>query len=168
MHQSIPTISAIGFTALLPFAYDGNAVSHEAQVVRENAVSVLKVVEESEALFGAKAEAISQLMAVAAEEKQCNPDSVFLAERFVRVLPAAFPMPEFSMDPDGSISLDWIPSRARIFSVSVSQNSRLAFAWVDGTDRGHAVARFDGQQIPKRVLEGIASIYSFDQLLCYT
>jgi len=34
-------------------------------------------------------------------------------------------------------------------------NDRLAYAWLDGTDKGHAVARFDGERVPDRILEGI-------------
>jgi len=139
-------------------ANDGNAVSPEAQAVRAQAASVVKVLQQSQALFGPKAEAISQLMALAAGEQIANPISVLLAEQFVRVLPNAIPLPEFSIDPDGSISLDWIKARNQIFSLSVGANSRLAFAWLDGTDKGHAVARFDGQRVPERVIEGITSI----------
>jgi hypothetical protein len=159
MYQSIPTLGVIaGFAAMWASANDGNAVSPEAQAVRAQAASVVKVLQQSQALFGPKAEAISQLMALAAGEQIANPISVLLAEQFVRVLPNAIPLPEFSIDPDGSISLDWIKARNQIFSLSVGANSRLAFAWLDGTDKGHAVARFDGQRVPERVIEGITSI----------
>jgi hypothetical protein len=159
MYQSIPTLGVIaGFAAMWASANDGNAVSPEAQAVTAQAASVVKVLEQSQALFGAKAEAISQLMALAAGEQTANPISVLLAEQFVRVLPNAIPLPEFSIDPDGSISLDWIKARNQIFSLSVGANSRLAFAWLNGTDKGHAVARFDGQRVPERVIEGITLI----------
>lgn len=159
MYQSIPKISAIvGFAAVQAFANDANAVSPEAQAIRERAACVVKVFEESQALFGAKAEAISQLMAMATEEQTANPIAVLVAENFVRVLPNSIPLPEFSIDPDGSVSLDWIETRNQIFSLSVGANSRLAFAWLDGTDKGHAVARFDGQKIPEKIIEGINSI----------
>jgi hypothetical protein len=76
----------------------------------------------------------------------------------VRALPDGIPLPEFAPEPDGSISLDWILSRNRLFSVSIGHSSRLAFAWLDGADNGHGVARFDGQNVPPRVLEGIKCI----------
>jgi hypothetical protein len=139
-------------------ANDGNAVSPEAQAVRAQAAGVVKVFEQSQALFGAKKAAISQLMALAAEEHAVDAIALIVAEQFVRALPNGIPLPEFSIDPDGSISLDWIEARNQIFSLSVGANRRLAFAWLDGTDKGHAVARFDGQQIPERVIEGITSI----------
>lgn len=80
------------------------------------------------------------------------------AEAFVRALPEDMPMPELAPEPDGSISLDWIASRHRVFSVSVGPNNRLAYAWLDGADKGHAVAVFDGSTIPARVRSGIESI----------
>ena len=61
-------------------------------------------------------------------------------------------MPEFAPEPDGAISLDWIQSRHRLFTLSISASNRLAYAWLDGTDKGHGVARFDGRTIPRRVL----------------
>jgi hypothetical protein len=159
MYQSIPKLSVIaGFAAMQALANGGNAVSPEAQAVRAQAACVMDFFEQSQALFGAKKTAISELMALAAEDQTADPIAVLIAERFVRALPNPIPLPEFSIDPDGSISLDWIEGRNQIFSLSVGANSRLVFAWLDGTDKGHAVARFDGQQIPERVIEGITSI----------
>jgi hypothetical protein len=158
VYRPIPAISLAAFTALHASAYDVNAVSPEAQVVRNHAWRVLESLEQSQALFGAKTEALSQLRALIAEEAKVDAASALIAEDFIRALPDEIPLPEFGVDPDGSISLDWMPSRSRIFSLSVGSNSRLAYAWLDGTDKGHAVARFDGQTVPDRVLKGIISI----------
>ena len=158
MYQAIPKLGVFGFAAMHALANDGNAVSPEAQAVRAQAAYVIKVFEQSQALFGAKKAAISQLMALAAEEQTVDPIALLIAEQFLRALQNSIPLPEFSIDHDGSISLDWIHARNQIFSLSVGANNRLAFAWLDGTDKGHAVARFDGQQIPERVIEGITTI----------
>ena len=85
-------------------------------------------------------------------------DAVAMASAFVRALPEGLPLPEFAPEPDGAISLDWIQSRSRLFSLSVGTNSCLAYAWLDGNDRGHAVAGFDGKTVPRRILEGIRGI----------
>lgn len=77
---------------------------------------------------------------------------------FLCALPDRCPLPEITLEPDGAISLDWIQSRDRLFSVSVGQSSRLAFAWVDGVDSGHGVECFDGRNIPLRILQGIEAI----------
>ena len=68
------------------------------------------------------------------------------------------PLPEFAPEPDGAISLDWIRSRHRLFSLSIGSTNRLAYSWLDGAHRGHAVAQFDGTKIPVRILQGIESI----------
>jgi len=84
--------------------------------------------------------------------------AVLNAQNFIRALPADIPMPDLAPDPDGSISLDWIQSQHRLFSVSVGPGARIAYAWLDGGERGHAVAPFDGDTIPARVIEGIRGI----------
>jgi hypothetical protein len=86
--------------------------------------------------------------------------AILNAQKFALSLPAGFPAPEFSAEPDGSVALDWIESRNRIFSISISAGSHLAYAWLDGSDKGHGVAQFDGEKIPARVLEGIHGILS--------
>ena len=87
-----------------------------------------------------------------------HPVAVLQAKSFLRTLPDGVSLPEFSIEPDGSISLDWIESRDRLFSLSIGENNRLAYAWLDGTNKGHGVENFDGQQIPKRILDGITLI----------
>ena len=161
MHESIPNLGLIaGLAALQACAGGQSAVSPEAQTVMKQAFCVLSSYEQSQALFGAKAEAISRLyaMAFADENGSVNPKAVSVTERFIRALPNTVSLPDFSVDPDGSIGLDWIESRTRILSLSVAANSRLAYAWVDGTDKGHAVARFDGREVPGRVIAAIKSI----------
>jgi hypothetical protein len=87
-----------------------------------------------------------------------NPIAVSTVRRFIRSLPDGIPLPEFAPEPDGSISLDWITSRTRLYSLSISHSNRLAYAWLDGADKGHGVARFDGQNVPPRVLDDIRHI----------
>jgi len=117
----------------------------------------------SPALFEAKADAISRLLALADEYSSrkinpVHPSAISMAESFLRALPGGVSLPEFSVEPDGSISLDWIESRDRLFSLSVGQNNRFAYAWLDGTNKGHGVENFDGLRIPKRLLDGITTI----------
>ncbi len=72
------------------------------------------------------------------------------AEGFILALPDDFPAPEVAPEPDGSISLDWNVSSDQVFSISVGEDDRLAFAWLDGLERGHAVLKFDGLNTPNR------------------
>ena len=84
--------------------------------------------------------------------------AVSRAVAFIRALPEGVPKPEFTPEPDGSISLDWISSSNRLFSLSVGSGDRLPYAWLDETDKGHAVAFFDGENVPQGILEGIVAI----------
>jgi hypothetical protein len=140
----------------------------EAKSVGHAASSLMRAAESSVALFGERGAAISSLRELANEcagddwdgsgAVALDPCAVENAERFLRALPEGVPMPECSPEPDGSVSLDWSESRARLFSVSVSGSNRLAFAWLDGCDKGHGVSRFDGVLVPERVLIGLRLI----------
>jgi len=158
----------VGYAALHVYAYGGSAISSEARAARKAASAVVEFVERSQVLFGEKSVAISQIMALAHECAEAGWDgddavpidlaAVHTAVEFIRAMPSDLPLPEFAPEPDGSISLDWIQSRNRLFSLSVGSTNRLAYAWLDGSDRGHGVARFDGERIPSRVIEGIIGI----------
>jgi hypothetical protein len=164
-------VSVTGFSSNLAgqtLAGEDTAFSREARHVRKAAREVAEASERSLALFGAKAEALSQLAVLATECAEpgwdgndaaaIDPNAVLLAQRFVRAIPHDQPVPEFGPEPDGSISLDWIRSRNRLFSLSIGRSGRLAYAWLDGADKGHGVARFDGRNFPTRVLQGIKGI----------
>ena len=158
----------MGYSALNPYTRVGSAVSPEARAVTRAASAVLESAENSQALFERQSTGISKLRAM---EIECADEgwdgngaypinllALQNAENFIRVLPEAVPLPEYAPEPDGSISLDWIVSRHRLFSVSIGAGNRLAYAWLDGSDTGHGVAHFDGLTVPERVLDGIQSI----------
>ena len=93
-----------------------------------------------------------------AEARAISPAAALKAQELLRALPGDLPLPEVAPEPEGSISFDWICARDRVFSLSVCEEDRLAYAWLDGPDRGHAVARFDGRSVPPRILQGIEGI----------
>jgi hypothetical protein len=167
MFESVSVVS-LGIGAIYSLSGAGSAISPEAQTVQSAAVQIARAVESSQALFGSKATAISQLWQLANEFAEADWDgdgalpldhaAIHNAVAFIRALPDRVPMPEFAPEPDGSISLDWIRSRTSVFSLSIGASHRLAYAWLDGTDQGHAVARFEGGNIPLRILEGIEGI----------
>jgi hypothetical protein len=158
----------LGYTALGAYARSESAVSRFSFEARRSAFAVIEAAERSQALFGSKAAAISQLRALAQEcaisgwdgdsAEALNAFSINLAENLIRGLPEGLTLPEVAPEPDGSVSLDWIITRNRSFTISVGSSSRLAYAWLDGSDRGHGVAHFDGTNLPSRVLDGIRSI----------
>lgn len=157
-----------GYTALNPNTLH-SAVSTAAQDICRTTWNIIKDMERSQILFGKKAVVISELWELADEcgedewdgEGACALDftAVQNAENFVRVFPDNLPAPDVSPEPDGSISLDWIVSRHRLFSLSIGAGNRLAFAWLDGSDTGHGVARFDGTTVPVRILDGIRALF---------
>lgn len=145
--------------------YGTTAVSPEAASIRSSAAAVIQSAERSISLFGARAMAISELWEMAAEHaitgwdgERARPVSRVAtnrAEALIRSLPGDIPMPEFAPEPDGSISIDWIYSRTRFISLSVGEDDRIPYAWIDGTDRGHAVARLDRDLVPQHLLDAI-------------
>ncbi len=162
----------LGYTLAQGYARGGSAVSPEAQSVQRHAIAMMESVERSRALFGEKAVALSLLRKLAIECGRENWDgndanavdslAVAMAEDFIRALPESVPLPDFAPEPDGAISLDWSESRSRIFSLSIGNSFRLPYAWLDGADKGHGVARFDGVAVPKKILEGIAAILPYE------
>jgi len=160
-----------GYATASAYARRDSAVSSEANALREAVAGVVVNAQRSEVLFGKTAAALSELYSIAAQCSQPDWDgagalpvdlaSLSFAADFIKLIPSSLPLPEVTCDPDGAISLDWMESKIRVFSVSVSPSGRLSFAWLDGSDRGHGVARFAGGQIPPRVLEGIRSIVGY-------
>ena len=129
---------------------------------------VVRSAELSEALFGRKADLLSLLTDLAAQHSQpgwdgadastIDPTARSRAAAFVRAIPDYLPLPEFALDPDGAISLDWVSGRGRSLSIRVGPENRLAFAWLDGSDKGHGAVFFDGEQIPIRILYELGQI----------
>lgn len=154
--------------ALAPLARSGSAISREAVASQQAMADVVKSTESSRALFGRKAGGILALKDMAYEcaddgwdgDGACglSRSAVANAIDFLKALPESLPLPECAPEPDGSVSFDWEVSRHRRFMISVGESDRLAYAWMDGTDRGHAVARFDGFSIPDRILRSLESI----------
>jgi hypothetical protein len=57
-----------------------------------------------------------------------NEDTKRMAIKFAAILPSFVPVPEIAADPDGEVSFDWLGSSHNVFSVSVDQTGRLAYA----------------------------------------
>lgn len=158
----------LGYAVLASFARHTSAVSREAEVVCRAATAVMRDREGSESLFGQKASALSNLKAAVAEvmpddqQDPVNERALLNAQEFLLALPDDLPAPQFGIDPDGAISLDWMPSRSRMFSVSISSSERLAYAWLNGSDKGHAVARFRAPVVPPAVLSLLKSVVADD------
>jgi hypothetical protein len=151
----------------MPVSPSASGFSPESRAVRQTLRSIANQQERSVALFGDKVAAISTIWELVRESeafgdgKEADPIHPIAARQavdFVRALPEGVRLPEIAWEPDGFLSLDWSESRHRVFSVSFGGRPRLPYAWLDGPDRGHAVAFFDGETVPPRILEGIKRI----------
>lgn len=155
---------AIGTATMTSYVRSSSAISDDANQV---GLAISKVLEgrlDTESLLGTKGATLSQLME-AVEELAIDDDQVPVDERTLRnaellvlALPDNLPPPIVGVDPDGAISLTWSASRTRLFSVSVSDSARMAYAWMDGSDKGHAVERFSSPSLPTRFLSSLQSI----------
>lgn len=76
---------------------------------------------------------------------------------FVDLIPDGYAAPDFSVDPDGEISIDWVVSRSRILSISVGADGSLNFAGVLGRRRMKGVEYFD-TEIPENILAAMRRI----------
>lgn len=158
----------LGYAALAGYARPTSAISSEAGQICETASGIMRDRQGSESLFGQKASALSALRAAIAavspdeEQEAVDPQTLINAEQLLLALPDDLPAPEFGVDPDGAISFDWIQSRTRMFSVSVTESERIAYAWLNGSDRGHGVDRFRGPLVSAVLLSVLRSIVTDD------
>ena len=162
----------VGYPTPSSVAHPGSAVSAAAEIVLRTANAIVEAAENSLSLFGRKADALSCLHTLAIECAEddwdgnnahaLDPIAIKNTEAFLRSLPESLPLPDLAPEPDGSISLDWSPSRQRIFSMSISASNRLAYAWLDGAEKGRGVARFDGTVVPSRILRDLEAILPHD------
>jgi len=163
MLRAIPLVAG-----LYPYVRMGSAVSDEARTIQLAASELTMATERSQALFGARQNLLTELRVIA--EDCCAEDwdgcsgvaisaeALQKAEDLIRTLPEGIPLPEVAPEPDGSLSMDWIRSPYRLYSLSVGPVNRLAYAWLDGTDKGHGVVGFDGMSLPSRVITDIQRI----------
>ena len=151
------SVAALGASAPASGAVSPTALATELQVLE-----VRQHQREPESLFGAKRAAQQGLQRIALEcsvadwdgygAQPINPIAACNAYYFIEFLPSEVITPESVPEPDGAISLDWAFGLHRIISLSFSPGDRIAFAWRDGSDRGHGVVTFDRRTIPARIL----------------
>ncbi|PYT61703.1 MAG: hypothetical protein DMG35_08805 [Acidobacteria bacterium] len=94
---------------------------------------------------------------IVSDESQIPVDSetISAATQFAYSLPRFGPMPEVSADPDGEISFDWIGPSGQMFSVSVNNQNRLAYAgWFGEKSRIHGIEQL-AENCPKQIVRGI-------------
>jgi hypothetical protein len=153
-----------GPPALVEYAQPSSAVSEEANRLSDAAKSVMRECQDSQSLFGAKANSLSELSSVISglhvdeDQEPVSPEAFRKARQFILALPDDLPNPTFGIDPDGEISMTWHVARTRIFSVSISESERIAYAWMDGSNSGHGVDRFRTPVLPAMLASALRTI----------
>lgn len=181
MPEPISTVAlglCFGYAVLQAYTRNESAISKEAKSAMRAASKVVASAESSQVLFGAKLIALSRLREMVddcSNDHWDGEDAVGVSilaywnvENFVRALPDDFPMPEFAPEPDGSISLDWISSRHRLFSLSIGENNRLSYAWLDGSDKGYGIAQFDGVTVSSRIFSELKPFVNYGKATVWT
>lgn len=162
-------VALCGYGALRQLSSPGTALSGEAAARARGAIELVVGYQKSFALSGARSEVLSSLVDLAeehaidgwdgAEAPALSDATIDNVRAFILALPSWVPDPEFAMDPDnGAVSVEWHGGYRRLFSVSVGESSRLAYAGLDGTESVHGVARFDGQTIPSFLVSCIEAV----------
>jgi len=84
-----------------------------------------------------------------------NLETIRAAIQFAYTLPRFGPIPEVSADPDGEISFDWVGPSGEMFSVSVNNENRLAYAgWFGEKNRIHGIEQL-AESCPRQIVRGI-------------
>jgi hypothetical protein len=84
--------------------------------------------------------------------------SVVQAQHFLAALPAMFPAPEVSADPDGEIAFEWYVGTRQVFSVSIGDQPEIAYAGTFGAKRTWGSEPFLGE-LPGEVLRNLRRLY---------
>jgi hypothetical protein len=88
-----------------------------------------------------------------------SPLAAQMAAAFIKLLPTAFPLPEFSVDPDGEVSLDWIRERDWLLSVSIGADGTIAYAGRFGVARQSGSEVFI-DELPPNLLNCLRRLYA--------
>ena len=96
--------------------------------------------------------------AVADSAIAIDEQTVRLANQILNSLPSNVMEPEFVIEDDGAVALDWTLGRLQAISVSIYGNGRIGYAWLNGTSSGHAVTKITGDRIPETVLQQIREV----------
>lgn len=160
------SVGAVVCTVAFAISRPGTGYSSESHISGKSAEVFRERIESSQALFGEKGAAIADIQELLEEcgkfgwdgdkAAPLNVKSARSAVDFIRALPDEFPMPEFSPEATGNLSLDWISSRHRYLSVTVTPAGRLLYVLADGVNRSRGVASFDNGQIPVTITTAIS------------
>jgi len=155
--------NAVSFTPKSPLSklFKNTGVSKEANILQKNVENALTHLYDNESMGSWLREARGILQEIAEEHNEPNWDgynalpvnenSLYRADEFLRMLPLNVSLPNIDVDPDGEVSFDWYNDSDDVFSISIGETGRLAFAGMFGPSEVHGVEYFN-DEIPKPIL----------------
>ena len=169
----LETISTIGYGAFACGYFHqllrGNSgVSEESRALEKAATQLVSKSREAVSLNTAKNALVSRLWAMVEECSEADGNgyeaaplslaAVGQALEFIGAWPLENDLPDCAPEPDGSVNLEWIYTKHRRATVSLDGSARLAFAWLDGANKGRGVAAFQDGKVPHGIVESVRSI----------
>ena len=76
----------------------------------------------------------------------------------VLLLDAGFVPPDFVVDPNGEIEMNWMRDRGRWFSLTVASNGDLIYAWILNGNHGNGVSAFDRVTLPLDLTSKLSAV----------
>lgn len=155
-----------GFSNSLPWF--GYAVSEAAEVLRARRSELLQKRNAAASVSAPLYAAFERLEVITSEFRDevdvtievddHMKNSEALAKKFLEFLPPKFQDPEFAVEDDGSVAMEWRPERGRVLVVSFVSTGRIEYAGLDGiTNRFHGPAIFI-DRIPAKVIEHLEQL----------
>ena len=141
--------------------FRSTGVSEEATILQRQVGDAVTHLFDNESIGARLREGNRLLQEVADEHNQPNWDgydalavseySLVKAQYLLQTLPADIPLPDVEVDPDGEVSFDWYDDADGVFSVSIGDTGRLAFAGMFRQSKVHGVEYFY-DEIPRPIL----------------
>ena len=110
---------------------------------------------------------IDAILAVPARYREANWDgegappipesAIHEARKFLEKLPAATPLPEAILEPDGYLGLEWYANKSLLYVVSFDGKGALSCSGLIGPERVYGT-RYMDNGIPAEILHHIASV----------
>ena len=92
------------------------------------------------------------------DEARVSASVVPHALAFASLIPAGYPRPELTADPDGEVSFDWFGKNDRILSISVGPKGRLSFAARFSDDERLSGALTLKDEFPRIILQALQRV----------
>lgn len=86
-----------------------------------------------------------------------DPNAVKYAIAFLQNLPDDLPIPEFAIDPDGDVAIEWDYGPRLLISIRIARDGTLYYAGKDGHASFHGVEPYR-EGIPEAVSRGIERV----------